>query len=289
MNLQSRVEAAKRKHGVYFIAELGQNHQGRLKIACQMVDSLVGSGVSAVKTAKRDINLSRETWENQPYDNKNSFGSNYFEHRKALELSKKDFISLKNYAESKGFDFISSFTDANSLDFLCEIGVKTLKIASSRITDIELLKKTAATGKDIILSSGMSTHFDIERAIEIFVKNELFLLQCTASYPTCDKDLNLNVLTTFQELYSNVVNGFGFSGHHTGIAPDLAAYMLGADIIERHYTLNRAWKGTDHAASLGLEGIKYILKYISQIKNAMGSPEKFVCECEKPALKKLRA
>ncbi len=286
--LKNRVKIAKEKYGVYFIAELGQNHQGDLNIAYKMIDSLIGSGVSAVKTAKRNIELHKDIWEKQPYTNQNSFGENYYEHRIALELSKDDFKKLKEYAEDKGLDFISSFTDADSLDFLCEIGVETLKIASSRVTDIELIKQTAATGKDVILSTGMSTLAEIEKAIEVFIRNELYLLQCTACYPTCEKDLNLNVLKTFQELYSHSVNGFGFSGHHIGVAPDIAAYMLGAEIIERHYTLNRAMKGTDHVASLGIDGVKYIIKYIEQIKYSLGSYNKEVLNCEKPALKKLR-
>ena len=130
---------------LYFIAEIGQNHQGDINIAKKMVDQLVGTGVSAIKTAKRDIDtcLSEEQ-KKSLYNNPNSFGKTYYEHRKALELSHEDFIELKNYSESIGFDFISSFTDENSLNFLVhECGVKYLKIASQRMADVELLKKAA--------------------------------------------------------------------------------------------------------------------------------------------------
>jgi len=283
--MKQRIETAKQNHGVYFIVELGQNHQGSIDIAKQMIDSLVGTGVAAVKTAKRDIEV--EAWKRQPYENKNSFGATYYEHRKALELSKDDFWELKRYAESKGFDFISSFTDLNSLDFLNEIGVRWLKIASSRVTDIPLLKAAAATKKPIILSTGMSTIPEIFKALRIFAENETYLLQCTASYPCNESDLNLNVINTYKEIFCKCA-GYGFSGHHAGIAPDIAAYCMGIDILERHYTLNRSWKGTDHAASLTLDGIKYIMKYIKQIKAAMGSYDKRVLECEQYSLKKLR-
>jgi sialic acid synthase SpsE len=287
--LKNKINIAKEKNGIYFIAEIGQNHQGSLDIAKKMVDSLKNTGVYAIKTAKRDIDqcLSEEQ-KNMIYDNPNSFGKTYYEHRKALELEKDEFIELKNYIEDNGFDFIPSFTDSNSLDFLNEIGVKYLKIASQRMKDVNLLKFASETNKSIILSSGMSEIDDINKAINIFKNNEKYLLQCTSSYPCEEKDINLNVINTYKELYRNKLDGIGFSGHHTGIAPDLGAYMLGIDIIERHYTLHRYWKGSDHAASLELDGIKYIFKYIKQIKNAMGSYKKKILDCELPALKKLR-
>lgn len=274
---------------MFFICEIGQNHQGNLQIAKQMVDSLIGTGVSAIKTAKRDIDIClSEKQKNMPYVNKNSFGKTYYEHRKNLELSKDDFRELKDYVEQKGFDFISSFTDVNSLDFLNEIGVKTLKIASQRLVDYELLDETAKTNKTIIISSGMSNIEQIDKVINLFENNEKFLLQCTSIYPCECTDLNLNVLKTFQQRYQGKVNGFGFSGHHSGIAPDLAAYMMGANIIERHYTLHRHWKGSDHAASLELDGVKKIIKYIEQINDSMGSSVKRILEKEQTAIDKLR-
>lgn len=272
---------------VYFIAEIGQNHQGSLDIAKLMVDSLVGTGVAAIKTAKRDIDVClTEEQKNAPYDNPNSFGATYYEHRKALELSKDDFRELKRYSEEKGFDFISSFTDLNSLDFLVEIGVKTLKIASQRLTDYTLLEAASRTLKPIIISTGMSSITDVRKAVNIFKDNVKFLLQCTSCYPCKEEDINLNVLRTYKQIFD--VDGYGLSGHHAGIAPDLAAYVMGIDILERHYTLHRYWKGSDHAASLELKGITNILKYIEQIRLAMGSYEKKVLECEKPSIKKLR-
>jgi sialic acid synthase len=277
---------------LYFIAELGQNHQGQLSIAKEMVDCLMGSGVSAIKTAKRDIDVClTEEQKKMPYDNPNSFGKTYYEHRKALELSKDDFAELKKYIEEKGFDFIPSFTDKPSFDFLMDLGCKKIKIASSRVTDINLLAHiTFNFNGDVYMSTGMSELKDIEKMINIFSSQwKKYLLHCTSIYPCPDNLLNLNIISEYKKLQSKWdLDGIGFSGHHSGIAPDIAAYMLGATIIERHFTLNRSWKGSDHAASLGIDGIKKIIKYINQIDEALGSSEKNILPEEQPTINKLR-
>ena len=278
-----------RKTPTYFIAEIGQNHQGDINIAKKMVDSLKNLPVNCIKTAKRDIDVCLSDKQKEMiYDNPNSFGRTYYEHRKALELSKEDFIELKNYVEAAGFDFISSFTDKPSLEFLQEIGCSGLKIASQRTADIELLNAVAETKIPTILSTGMSSIEDVDRAVEILHKNkELYLLQCTSTYPCPEEDLNLNVIPMYKDRYKNI-DTVGFSGHHIGVASDIAAYMLGAEIIERHYTLDRTMKGTDHPGSLEKRGIEYVLNYIDQVHKALGSSNKEILQSELPALKKLR-
>ena len=248
-----------RKTPTYFIAEIGQNHQGDINIAKKMVDSLKGLSVNCIKTAKRDIDIClSEEQKIMIYNNPNSFGRTYYEHRKALELSHDHFIELKNYVEDAGFDFISSFTDKNSLDFLCEIGISGLKIASQRTSDIDT-------------------------AVNILKYNkELHLLQCTSTYPCPEEDLNLNVIPAYKDRYNQSIDTVGFSGHHIGVASDIAAYMLGAEIIERHYTLDRTMKGTDHPGSLEKRGLEYVLN------KALGSSKKEILKSELPALKKLR-
>jgi sialic acid synthase SpsE len=275
---------------VYFIAEIGQNHQGDIRIAKQMVDTLVGSGVSAIKTAKRDIETClTEEQKRMPYENPNSFGKTYYEHRKALELSHDEFEDLKNYIEKSGFDFIPSFTDIPSFDLINKIGCEKIKIASQRVADIKLLQHVANEFDGAVyMSSGMSNIIDINKMIDIFKNNEKYLLQCTSVYPCPEELLNLSVLKFYRKLYLGTVDGFGFSGHHVGIAADLCAYLFGAKIIERHFTLNRAWKGTDHAASLGIDGVRKIIKYIDQIDDAIGISDKYVLPEELPAIKKLR-
>ena len=275
---------------VYFIAEIGQNHQGDIRIAKQMVDALVGSGVSAIKTGKRDIDVClSEEQKRTPYDNPNSFGKTYYEHRKALELSHDEFEDLKNYIEKNGFDFVPSFMDAPSFDFIKNIGCNKIKIPSQSVADPGLLRHVADNFHgEVFMSSGMSDLADIKRMIYIFRKNKKHLLQCTSVYPCPEKLLNLAVILVYKKMFMADVDSFGFSGHHGGIAPDIAAYMYGAEIIERHFTLNRAWKGTDHAASLEIEGVKKIIKYIAQIDDAIGSPNKKILKEELPTVQKMR-
>lgn len=290
MKFKQSINEKVQKNGVYFIAEIGQNHQGSLKIAKELVDSLKGTGVAAIKTAKRDIDVClSETQKNTIYNNPNSFGKTYYEHRKALELSREEFIELKEYSEKSGFDFISSFTDLPSLNLLNEIGIECIKIASQRLADFKLLKAAAATHLPTIISTGMSSIKDVDEVVEIFKDSEKYLLQCTSTYPCPNNELNINVINTYKDRYKNKIDGVGFSGHHTGIAADLAAYMSGSLIIERHYTLDRSMKGTDHAASLELRGVENILKYISQIRESMGTSDKILIESEKVALNKLRS
>ena len=279
------------ENNFYFIAEIGQNHQGSLSTAKKMVDEIKTiSGISAIKTTKRNLDVClTEKIKNMPYENPNSFGKTYYEHRKNLELSDEDFIELKNYIEFNGFDFISSFTDISSLDFLINIGVKIFKIASQRAVDTKLLEATAKTNATIILSTGMCCIDDVDKAVDVLKNNELYILQSTSSYPCSEYDLNLNVIKLYLERYSNLIKGVGFSGHHTGIAPDIAAYVLGARIFERHFTLDRAMKGTDHAASLELRGLDIITKYLKQVRNSLGSNEKKVLPCEKNSILKLRS
>ena len=279
----------KQAHPIYFIAEIGQNHQGDITIAKQMINSLKGLPVSCIKTAKRDVEIClTEQQKNKPYENPNSFGKTYYEHRSYLELPKDDFIELKRYSHECGFDFCSSYTDLNSLDFLCEMGVDSLKIASQRMDDVNLLKETSRSDLPIIISTGMSEIEHIDRAVNIFNNNEKYVLQCTSTYPCPEEDLHLNAIPVLKDRYRGRINGVGFSGHHIGVVPDVAAYMLGAKIIERHYTLDRAMKGTDHAASLEKRGVEYILDYILQVRNSLGDGNKRILPSESPAMKKLR-
>ena len=285
-----RLAEVLRADGLYFVAELGQNHQGELPIAKRMVDSLRGTGVAAIKMAKRDIDVCLTDEQKQmPYENPHSFGHTYYEHRKALELSHDEFAELKRYVEVAGFDFISSFTDHNSLDFLLSIEVECLKIASQRLRDTALLQRAAKTGLPVIASTGMSTLDDVDRAVEILAGSRKYLLQCTSAYPCPDADLNLRVIQTFLTRFGAAIDGVGFSGHHAGIAPDLAAYALGARIIERHYTLDRSMRGSDHAASLEREDVERILAGIDRIRTALGSAEKAVLPSEHAAIRKLRS
>lgn len=268
----------------YFIAEIGQNHQGSIDLAIDMVDSLVGTGVNAIKTAKRDVNSFPKEWDTMPYDNPNSFGKTYGEHRRFLELSDDDFIYLAKYVKMRGFDFISSFTDIPSFNFLFKyIQPRYYKIASSRAVDYDLLKWVAQHNVPVILSTGMCTFYDVMMAYK-GLRPEV-IMQCTSSYPTDLKDVNLNVIKEYQKHFDCEI---GLSGHHSGITPDVLAYSIGATFLERHYTLDKKMKGTDHACSLVKREVVELLEKLNGIDDILGSHEKTVLPCEELAIKKLR-
>ena len=189
----------------YLIAEIGQNHNGSLELAKEMVEMSKRCGFHAVKSAKRDIptNVPPALYDS-PYNSPNSFGKTYGEHREALELSFEEYRQLEEYAHDKELDFISSFTDIPSLEYLLTIRCNALKIASSRLTDIELLTKVAQSNKPVILSTGMSTMEEVKQAVDILQNNELYILQCTSSYPCTLEDIHLKVMGIIKTAYCRI-------------------------------------------------------------------------------------
>jgi len=270
----------------YIIAEIGQNHNGSLQTAKDMVDSLIGTGVRAIKTAKRDINSFPESWKTTEYKGENSFADNYFDHRCALELSNDEFIELAHYSKNKGFDFISSFTDIASFDFLVKkVKPTAYKIASSRVKDYKLLRYVREFNAPIILSTGMSDLRDVLIAFDILQPDAV--MQCTSSYPNKYDAINLNVLKLYRAKFP--LADLGLSGHHLGILPDILAYNMGAKLIERHYTLNKLSKGTDHELSLNRDEFIELHERLLDVDIIQGVETKNVLSCELPAIKKLRS
>lgn len=271
----------------YLIAEIGQNHNGSLGLAKQMVDMAQRCGFHAVKSAKRDIAINvPEPLYSSVYNSPHSFGETYGEHREALEFSFNEYREMEEYAHQKGLDFISSFTDLPSLKFLETIKCDAYKIASSRVTDMELLKNVVRTAKPVILSAGMSTMEEVESAVECFKNRELYILQCTSSYPCQLEDIHLGVIQTFREKFKCEV---GFSGHHyDSILPDLLAAGLGACIIERHITCDKSLKGSDQKLSLDEKDMVMLVKGIQQVKAIIGKSEKQFLPCEEVSWNKLR-
>lgn len=265
---------------IYYIAEIGQNHNGSLELAKKMVDSLKGSEVKAIKTAKRDTSIYLDF----PYNNEHSYGKTYREHREALELSEYDFIELKKYVEKSGFDFISSFTDLKSLRFLNEIGAG-LKLASCVNDREDILKELAQIGKPVIASTGMADIKTVLNISNVLRNIDLTLLQCTSAYPCELKNVNLSQIKPLSIMCNNV----GFSNHTTENRVDLYAYIMGADVIERHYTLDKKSKGTDHGISATREDIDEVFKMINEFKIINGTPIKKVLKCEHSAMIKLRS
>ncbi len=275
-------------HPTLIIAEIGINHQGDVKIAQQLIDKAKDCAADVVKFQKRSINriLTKSGLE-APYDNRNSFGATYGEHKKALELSEKDYLKLKKYAEKIGLIFCASGWDEESIDFLDELGVLFFKMASADLTNLPLLEHTAKKGKPVVLSTGMADLATVCSAYEHISKynDQIGILQCTSTYPSVFSEIHLNVLHTYKKEFPKVV--IGYSGHELGIALPPVAVGLGARIIERHFTLDRTMKGGDHAASLEPQGFSKMVRDIRHTEQALGGFEKNVQESELPVFKKL--
>jgi sialic acid synthase len=275
-------------HPTYIIAEIGINHQGDVEIAKKLIDEAADAGANAVKFQKRSIQriLTKEGLE-MPYENRNSFGKTYGEHKRALELSEADYKELFAYAGQHGVDFIASGWDEESIDFLDALGVPFYKMASADLTNIPLLVHTAQKGKPMILSTGMADMDMVNTAVQAISPFQvpLAILQCTSTYPSVFEEINLGVIKTFQASFPQAV--IGYSGHELGIAITEAAVALGAKIIERHFTLDRTMKGGDHAASLEPGGLSKLVRDVRHIEAAMGGSTKAVQASEAPVFKKL--
>ncbi len=271
----------------YIIAEAGVNHNGELALAKKLVDIAVAAGADAVKFQKRDIDsmITKEA-QSRPYGGPHSFGETYGEHRRALELKEFDFFELKRYCDERKICFLASGWDRKSIDFLKELGVAAFKMASADLTNTPLLDYTAQKGKPIILSTGMAQMHELERAITAIGRHGVpyAIMQCTGTYPCKIEEVNLRVITTYKNKFGPLV---GYSGHEQGIAVTLCAVVMGAVMVERHFTIDRTMRGPDHAASLEPQGLYKLVRDIRSYEKALGSGEKRCLESEKPIRQKL--
>jgi N-acetylneuraminate synthase/sialic acid synthase len=277
-----------RNGDAYVIAEIGHNHQGSLEQAKALVHAAKECGVDAVKFQKRDNRrLFTRSFYESPYDNENSFGATYGEHREALELGKSEWFELSRYAREEGVAFVAAAFDEPSADLLAELDVDAFKFASGDLLNVPFLRYVAAFGKPMFLSTGGGTLEDIDRAVEAVatVNDRLCVLHCTASYPADVEDLNLAVITALRERYPELV--IGLSDHHNGIAMAPVAYLLGARVFEKHFTLNHAWKGTDHAYSLMPDGMRRFVRDLHRVPVALGDGVKRRLPSEERPLQKM--
>lgn len=272
----------------YVIAEIGHNHQGSLDICKELFLAAKNAGVHAVKLQKRDNKtlFTKEAYD-RPYDNPNSYGATYGDHREFLEFGWHEYIELQKYAKELGLDFFSTAFDIPSADFLEKLDMPAYKFASGDIKTIPLLKHVAKFGKPMILSTGGASLDDIRRAYEAVmpINNQICIMQCTGGYPPEWHELNLMVIDTLRREFPDIV--IGFSSHDSGIAMSVAGYMLGARIIEKHFTLNRAMKGTDHAFSLEPTGMTKMVRDLRRLKLALGDGQKIMYSSEKAPITKM--
>jgi sialic acid synthase len=272
----------------YVIAEIGHNHQGSVDKAKALFRAARECGVDAVKLQKRsNRTLYTRVMYESPYDNENSFGLTYGAHREALEFGWDDYVELKRYAAEIGVTFFATAFDIESADFLAKLDLPVYKIASGDLTNLPLVTHVAQLGQPVIVSTGGGSIDDVRRVYDAAmpINPRLCLLQCTASYPTEPEDMNLRVITTYRDRFPDVV--IGLSDHQNGIAMADAAYILGARVIEKHFTLNRAWKGTDHAYSLEPVGMRKLVRDLRRVRAALGSGDKRPLGLEKTPLYKM--
>lgn len=272
----------------YVIAETGHNHQGDIAKARELFSQAKQCGVDAVKLQKRDNRaLYTRAMYYKPYDHENSFGPTYGAHREALEFGRDEYLELQRYAKELGLTFFATAFDFPSVDFLAELDVPALKIASADLRNLPLLQYAARVGKPMILSTGAATLEDVRRAVDTLlpVNPVVCIMQCTAVYPADFQELDLRVITTYRELFPDLV--IGYSGHDNGIAMPVVAYALGARVIEKHFTLNRAMKGTDHAFSLEPVGMRKMVRDLRRARVALGDGMKKFYPSEHPAVVKM--
>ena len=272
----------------FVIAEIGHNHQGDLQKAKDLIRQAKTCGADAVKFQKRDNKAlyTRELY-NKPYEHENSFGRTYGEHREYLEFGWKEYEELKKFSDDLGITFFATAFDFKSADFMERLGAPVFKIASGDLKNIPLIRHVAGFGKPVLVSTGGGSMRDLDRVYEAVmpINRKLCFLQCTASYPTQPEDIHLKVIEALLGRFPDLV--IGFSDHYNGIVMATAAYVLGARVIEKHFTLNHTWKGTDHALSLEPVGMQKMVRDLRRLKLAMGSGEKNILPCEHPNLVKM--
>jgi N-acetylneuraminate synthase len=268
----------------YIIAEIGINHNGDLDLAKRLISVAVAAGCDAVKFQKRTVDVVY-TAEELAKPRENPFGSTNGDLKRALEFSYEDYQEIDAYCKSAKMPWFASCWDEGSVDFIERFDPPCYKIASASLTDDNLLKHTRATGKPIILSTGMSTIEEIDHAVEVLGRENLVILHACSTYPALYEELNLKAIPVLAERYGVPV---GYSGHETGIPSSVAAAVMGACAVERHITVDRAMWGSDQAASLEPNGIGRLVRDIRLVEQSMGDGVKRVYEREYPIIQKLR-
>ena len=272
----------------FIIAEIGNNHNGSIDTAIKLIKAAKESGADAVKFQVKNIekSFSKELLDSH-YVNENSFGKTYREHKMALEFSEEQLKQLYDYATKLDIVCFSTPFDIDSVEVLERIGNPIYKISSFHVTDLDLIEHVCKTKKPILMSTGMSTIEEINKAVGLIRKytEDFVLLHCVSCYPTEDEDVNLNVIPMLREKYDCPV---GYSGHERGVAITSSAIVLGSCVVERHFTLDRTMKGPDHASSVEPLGLVHIVTRSSRMFKAMGNPNKTVLDCELKNRKKFR-
>jgi N-acetylneuraminate synthase len=273
-------------HPVYVIAEIGINHNGSLELTKRLIDGAVLAGADAVKFQKRtpELCVPKDQW---AIERDTPWGRmTYIEYRRRIELSAEDYAAIDRHCRERGIAWFASCWDEPSVDFLETFAPPCYKAASASLTDHALLRRMKATGKPLMISTGMSTMEEIEAAVAAVGTDDLLIAHATSAYPCPVDSLNLRMIDTLRARYPRCP--IGYSGHETGLAPSFAAVSLGATFVERHITLDRAMWGSDQAASVEIGGLIRLVSNIRDIERSLGDGVKRVYASELAQRQKLR-
>ncbi|WP_314651732.1 N-acetylneuraminate synthase family protein [uncultured Microbacterium sp.] len=270
----------------YVIAEIGLNHNGDVDIAKRLIDVAAKAGADAVKFQKRTPEIStpahmRDVPRETPWGT-----MSYLDYRRRVEFGRDEYVEIGDHATMLGLDWFASPWDVPSVAFLEELNVVAHKVASASLTDTELLIALRETGKPVILSTGMSTIEQIDRALDTLGTDRVVLMHATSTYPLEPEEANLRAIATLRDRYAGIP--VGYSGHERGLQISLAAVAIGAVAVERHITLDRTMWGSDHAASLEPTGLEHLVRDIRVIEKALGDGVKRVFDSELAPMAKLR-
>jgi N-acetylneuraminate synthase len=272
-------------HPAYILAEIGINHNGSLDITKRMIDAAVHAGVDAVKFQKRTPDVSTPV-EQQKQMRETPWGYiTYLEYRHKVEFGETEYREIDRYCKLKGIPWFASVWDEQAVDFLEKFDLPAYKIPSASLTDNDLLQYVRKTGRPVILSTGMSTMEQVRAAVKVIGTENLIFTHCTSTYPCEPEELNLRMIQTLRNEFPCPV---GYSGHEVGLVPSAVAVALGACLVERHLTIDRAMWGSDQAASVEPAGFERLVKYIRVSEASLGDGIKRVYDSEMPSLKKLR-
>jgi len=272
-------------HPAYIIAEIGINHNGSVRVAKEMIDAAVHAGVDAVKFQKRTPHVCTPP-EQAKQMRETPWGYiSYLDYRNKVEFGVDEYQDINHYCHEKGITWFVSVWDEQSVDFMQQFDPPAFKTPSASLTDHNLLRHVRKTGRPLIISTGMSTMEQIKKAVDVVGTENLVLTHCTSTYPCEPDELNLRMIGTLREEYPCPV---GYSGHEVGLIPSVVAVSLGACMVERHLTLDRAMWGSDQAASVEPGGFERLVRYIRVAEQSFGDGVKRIYDSELPSLTKLR-
>jgi N-acetylneuraminate synthase len=273
-------------HPTYIVAEIGINHNGSLENVRKMIDAAAHAGVDAVKFQKRTPEVSTPP-EQQKQMRETPWGYiSYLDYRQRVEFGQAEYDEIDRYCKEKSVPWFTSVWDEPAVDFMEKYKIPAYKIASASLTDHALLRRVRAAGKPVILSTGMSTLEQIRAAVKVLGARDLIIAHATSTYPCEPEELNLRMIASLREEFPGVP--IGYSGHEVGLVPSAVAVALGACLVERHLTLDRAMWGSDQAASVEPGGFERLVKYIRVTEASLGDGVKKVYDSELSSLKKLR-